>query len=70
LKLSKAESYVLYALEKYVPILEALTINGENRQEVMEFFRREFARAKSNVDRSLKKTELIEIGLLSWFIVK
>ena len=53
-----------------MPILQTLTINGENRQEVMEFFRREFARAKSNVDRSLKKTELIEIGLLSWFIVK
>jgi len=62
LKLSNAESYLLYALEKYVPILQMLTNEGDNCEEVIKFFRREAARARSNVDRSLKKTELIQIG--------
>lgn len=57
LKLTKAEAYLLYALDKYVPIVNSM----ESEEEILVFLNKEFVRGRSNVDRSLKKVEAFEI---------
>jgi hypothetical protein len=57
LRLSNDETYLLKALEKYVPRVSEF----KNNKDLIEYFKREFCRSKSNVDRSLRKIEAIEI---------
>ena len=58
LKLSREETYLLYALNKYVPLLKL----HQSDKKAIEFMRREFVRSNSNINRPLKKKEAIEIG--------
>lgn len=58
LKLSREETYLLYALNKYVPLLKL----HQSDKKAIEFMRREFVRSNSNINRPLKKKEAIEIA--------
>lgn len=51
--------YLLNALHKFVPDVQHL----KNDHEILEFFNRELARSRSNIDRPLKKSEASEIAI-------
>jgi hypothetical protein len=57
IKLSKEEKYILNALFEHVPVIEKMKSN----EEILSYFEKQLVHPKSNMDKSLNKTEAIEI---------
>ena len=57
IKLSNDEKYLLSALREHVDKINKI----ESNENIIKYFEKQFVQPKSNIDRSLKKSEAVEI---------